>query len=488
MSMPPTVPTGRARHQVTSARAGRRGRRCGGARSTGTGRTGPCGPPACRPRPRPPRRRRRCRRRAGSARARRRAPSTVAWNIAGVGLADADVTRVGDDLDRHARPLPHLQPLVATQVVGDRAVAVRRDRQPEPGGREGGHAQPSPGTGWHQTGVRSTAASASWASCRAPGRARPPPSRKPSEVVGEVLGVGRGSVHRRHRQVVAHAEAPIGRRRAAPVSTPSQRAVVGHDQHTPHIEADRIEARAIRCRGYGATASTSASCWPAATSPASDPIARQMVNFVYLIGDRETGEAVVIDPAYDIQGLLDVLDADGMRLTGALATHYHPDHVGGSMMGHADRGDRGAAGTGAGADPRAGRRGAVGARGSPRSPRPTSSPTRAATWSWSATSRSSSSTRRATRPAASASSSTAAWSAATPSSSRAAAAPTSPAATPPRSTAASPSKLAKVPDDAVLFPGHLYSAEPSASMADTRRWNYVFKPSSEAEWLAMFGQ
>ena len=27
---------------------------------------------------------------------------------------------------------------------------------------------------------------------------------------------------------------------------------------------------------------------------ADDPIARQMVNFVYLIGDRETGEAVAI--------------------------------------------------------------------------------------------------------------------------------------------------------------------------------------------------
>src|SRR5215207_8287142 len=66
----------------------------------------------------------------------------------------------------------------------------------------------------------------------------------------------------------------------------------------------------------------------------TDPIARQMVNFVYLVGDRQTGEAVVIDPAYDIQGLLDILAADGMRLTGALATHYHPDHVGGSMMGH----------------------------------------------------------------------------------------------------------------------------------------------------------
>jgi glyoxylase-like metal-dependent hydrolase (beta-lactamase superfamily II) len=56
-----------------------------------------------------------------------------------------------------------------------------------------------------------------------------------------------------------------------------------------------------------------------------DPVARQMVNFVYLIGDRQTGEAVAIDPAYDIPGLLEILDADGMRLTGALATHYHPD-------------------------------------------------------------------------------------------------------------------------------------------------------------------
>ena len=64
-----------------------------------------------------------------------------------------------------------------------------------------------------------------------------------------------------------------------------------------------------------------------------DNIARQMVNFVYLIGDRETGEAVAVDPAYDIRGLLDILAADDMKLVGALATHYHPDHVGGSMGG-----------------------------------------------------------------------------------------------------------------------------------------------------------
>jgi glyoxylase-like metal-dependent hydrolase (beta-lactamase superfamily II) len=65
-----------------------------------------------------------------------------------------------------------------------------------------------------------------------------------------------------------------------------------------------------------------------------DPVARQMVNFVYLVGDRETGEAVAIDPAYAPAELIDVLSADGMRLTGALATHFHADHVGGDLMGH----------------------------------------------------------------------------------------------------------------------------------------------------------
>lgn len=66
----------------------------------------------------------------------------------------------------------------------------------------------------------------------------------------------------------------------------------------------------------------------------NDPIARQMVNFVYAIGDRQTGEAVLVDPAYAPGELVDVLEADDMMLTGALVTHYHPDHSGGDMMGH----------------------------------------------------------------------------------------------------------------------------------------------------------
>ncbi len=64
-----------------------------------------------------------------------------------------------------------------------------------------------------------------------------------------------------------------------------------------------------------------------------DQIAQQMVNFVYLVGDRETGEAVVIDPAYAPAELVEIAGADDMRLTGALVTHYHPDHVGGSLGG-----------------------------------------------------------------------------------------------------------------------------------------------------------
>ena len=65
-----------------------------------------------------------------------------------------------------------------------------------------------------------------------------------------------------------------------------------------------------------------------------DALAQQMVNFVYAIGDRATGECVLVDPAYDPSGLVDAVERDGMRVTGVLATHYHPDHVGGSMMGY----------------------------------------------------------------------------------------------------------------------------------------------------------
>jgi len=65
-----------------------------------------------------------------------------------------------------------------------------------------------------------------------------------------------------------------------------------------------------------------------------DPLAVQMANFVYLIGDRSTGECAVIDPAYAVDDIVRVAAEDDMKITDVLATHHHPDHIGGSMMGH----------------------------------------------------------------------------------------------------------------------------------------------------------
>ena len=218
-----------------------------------------------------------------------------------------------------------------------------------------------------------------------------------------------------------------------------------------------------------------------------DPIARQMVNFVYLVGDRETGEAVAIDPAYDIPGLLDVLEADGMRLTGALATHYHPDHVGGSMMGHSIAGV---------------------AELLALAPVPIHVQEAEVPY--------------VTRVTECAESDLVAHVSGdrvmvgqipielihtpghTPGSQcffvdgclvsgdtlflEGCGRTDLPGGDPAALYDSLTNKLAKVPDDAILFPGHLYSAEPSATMADTRKWNFVFKPSSEQEWLAMFGR
>ena len=59
----------------------------------------------------------------------------------------------------------------------------------------------------------------------------------------------------------------------------------------------------------------------------------QMANFAYLIGSRSTREALVVDPAWSVDELLDRAEADEMQLVGALVTHYHQDHVGGRILG-----------------------------------------------------------------------------------------------------------------------------------------------------------
>ena len=58
-----------------------------------------------------------------------------------------------------------------------------------------------------------------------------------------------------------------------------------------------------------------------------------MQNFVYLVGDPSTREAAVVDAAWDIGALVDLAAQEGYRITHALVTHSHPDHVGGHLGG-----------------------------------------------------------------------------------------------------------------------------------------------------------
>ena len=218
----------------------------------------------------------------------------------------------------------------------------------------------------------------------------------------------------------------------------------------------------------------------------TDPLARQMVNFVYLVGDRVTGEAVVIDPAYDVDGLLDLLAADDMTLVGSLATHYHPDHVGGDMMGYSIEGV---------------------ARLLERTSVPVHVQADEAVWVQRVTGAADADLVRHQSgdvvrvgeipielihtPGH------------TPGSqcflvdNRLVAGDTLflegcgrtdlPGGDPGALYESITQKLAKVPDDATLFPGHLYSMEASASMGATRADNFVFRPRTQREFLMMMG-
>ena len=52
-----------------------------------------------------------------------------------------------------------------------------------------------------------------------------------------------------------------------------------------------------------------------------------MQNFVYLIGDPQSREAAVVDPGWEVPQILRAAQEDGYRLTTAIVTHHHFDHV-----------------------------------------------------------------------------------------------------------------------------------------------------------------
>jgi glyoxylase-like metal-dependent hydrolase (beta-lactamase superfamily II) len=59
-----------------------------------------------------------------------------------------------------------------------------------------------------------------------------------------------------------------------------------------------------------------------------------MQNFVYLVGCRSTRRVVLIDPAWDVEGLIQLVEGRDLTPVAVAVTHYHPDHVGGEIMGH----------------------------------------------------------------------------------------------------------------------------------------------------------
>ena len=56
-----------------------------------------------------------------------------------------------------------------------------------------------------------------------------------------------------------------------------------------------------------------------------------MENFTYLLGSKRTREVAIVDPAWDIARLIDIMSEKDYVLKAALITHYHPDHCGGSF-------------------------------------------------------------------------------------------------------------------------------------------------------------
>ena len=54
-----------------------------------------------------------------------------------------------------------------------------------------------------------------------------------------------------------------------------------------------------------------------------------MQNFVYFVGDADKKEVAIVDPAWDIDKVLQEADREGLKIKAILITHFHFDHTNG---------------------------------------------------------------------------------------------------------------------------------------------------------------
>ena len=54
-----------------------------------------------------------------------------------------------------------------------------------------------------------------------------------------------------------------------------------------------------------------------------------MENFIYLISDKKTKQAAVVDPAWEVPEILALAEKKGVTITDILLTHSHFDHING---------------------------------------------------------------------------------------------------------------------------------------------------------------
>ena len=52
-----------------------------------------------------------------------------------------------------------------------------------------------------------------------------------------------------------------------------------------------------------------------------------MQNFTYVVEDEETGEAIIIDPSWDLDEITRIIEKNNLKIKYIVNTHYHFDHT-----------------------------------------------------------------------------------------------------------------------------------------------------------------